>query len=148
MASAQVSAAQLAAARLSAQAQLATDYFQLRFADSLKHLLEETVKAFQRSLEITENQYTAGTAARSDVINAQAQLLAAQPAQRSTWVSNGHKTNTPSLYLSANRPPKFRFHRPPYRTVFLSCRPVSPQLCLNGDRISLKPSDRCRRRTR
>src|SRR5208283_3165210 len=55
VASAQVSAAQLAAAKLSTQAQLATDYFQLRYADSLKNLLDDTVKAYQRSLDITKN---------------------------------------------------------------------------------------------
>ena len=80
VANAQASAAQLAAARLSAQSLLATDYFELRYADSLKKLLDDTVKSFQRSLEITKNQYAAGTAARSDVINAEAQLLAAQAA--------------------------------------------------------------------
>ena len=36
VANAQATAAQLAAAKLSAQAQLATDYFELRYADSLK----------------------------------------------------------------------------------------------------------------
>lgn len=75
---AQASAAELAAVRLSAQAQLATDYFELRYQDALQDLLTETVKAFQRSLEITQNQYAAGTVARSDVITAQTQLLSAQ----------------------------------------------------------------------
>jgi outer membrane protein TolC len=57
VANAQASAAQLAAARLSMQAQLATDYFQLRYADSLRSLLDETVKSYLRSLQITQNQY-------------------------------------------------------------------------------------------
>lgn len=78
VANAQANAAELAAARLSAQAQLATDYFGLHYSDSLKDLLDATVKGYQRSLEITQNQYAVGTVARSDVITAQAQLLAAQ----------------------------------------------------------------------
>jgi NodT family efflux transporter outer membrane factor (OMF) lipoprotein len=77
-AGAQASAAQLAAARLSAQGQLATDYFELRFEDSLKSLLDATVKAYKRSLEITLNQYAVGTVARSDVLQAQTQLLSTQ----------------------------------------------------------------------
>jgi NodT family efflux transporter outer membrane factor (OMF) lipoprotein len=81
VASAQASAAELAAARLSAEAQLATDYFGLHYSDSLNDLLDATVKGYQRSLEITHNQYAVGMVARSDVITAQAQLLAAQ-AQR------------------------------------------------------------------
>jgi NodT family efflux transporter outer membrane factor (OMF) lipoprotein len=103
VAGAQVSAAQLAAARLSAQAQLATDYFQLRFADSLRHLLDATVKAYQRSLQITENQYAAGTAARSDVINAQAQLLAAQAAAINVGVQRAQ--NEHAIALLVGKPP-------------------------------------------
>ena len=78
VANAQASAAELAAARLSAQAQLATDYFELHYSDSLNDLLDATVKGYQRSLEITQNQYAVGMVARSDVITAQARLLAAQ----------------------------------------------------------------------
>jgi NodT family efflux transporter outer membrane factor (OMF) lipoprotein len=73
-AAAQVSAADLANAELSAQATLATDYFNLRTQDSLQLLLQQTVAAFQRALQITENQYHAGTISRADVVTAQAQL--------------------------------------------------------------------------
>jgi NodT family efflux transporter outer membrane factor (OMF) lipoprotein len=78
VAAAQVSAADLAAARLSAQATLAIDYFELRSADQLKTLLDDTVAQYKRSLQLTQNQYDVGVAAKSDVITAQAQLLAAQ----------------------------------------------------------------------
>jgi NodT family efflux transporter outer membrane factor (OMF) lipoprotein len=73
-ANAQASAADLAAARLSAQSELATDYFQLRVEDGLKRLLDATVIAFARSEQITQNRYDAGTAAKSDVASAEAQL--------------------------------------------------------------------------
>jgi NodT family efflux transporter outer membrane factor (OMF) lipoprotein len=75
---AQASAADVANARLSAQASLAIDYFQLRGSDAMQALLEDTVKQYRRALEITQNQYEAGTAARSDVITAQTQLLTTQ----------------------------------------------------------------------
>jgi len=77
-ASAQASAADLAAARLSLQATLATDYFELRVADQLKRLLDATVDDFTRSLQITRNQHAAGIAALSDVITAQTQLETAR----------------------------------------------------------------------
>ncbi|HYM27733.1 MAG TPA: efflux transporter outer membrane subunit [Steroidobacteraceae bacterium] len=77
-ASAQASEADLAAARLSAQATLASDYLELRIADEQRHLLEETVDAFKRSLQITENQYHVGVVAKADVITAQTQLGGAQ----------------------------------------------------------------------
>jgi NodT family efflux transporter outer membrane factor (OMF) lipoprotein len=78
VAGAQVSAADLANAKLSAQATLATDYFDLRAEDALQQLLQETVDAFQRALQIVENQYHAGTAASTDLVTARAQLQSAQ----------------------------------------------------------------------
>ncbi|MBV8742326.1 MAG: efflux transporter outer membrane subunit [Sinobacteraceae bacterium] len=80
-ASALASAAALAAARLSAQAQLASDYFQLRAQDQLQVILNDIVTAEQLSLKITENRYRVGVAAKADVVSAQTQLLSSQSAQ-------------------------------------------------------------------
>ena len=77
-ASAQASAADLAATRLSAQAQLAQNYLQLRVLDAQQQLLDDTVAAYQRSYQLTLNQYNAGVVAKSDVIQAQTQLKSAQ----------------------------------------------------------------------
>jgi NodT family efflux transporter outer membrane factor (OMF) lipoprotein len=77
-AAAQVSAADLANAQLSAQATLATDYFDLRAEDSLTRLLTETVAAYRRAMQITENQYRAGTTASIDYVTALAQLQSTQ----------------------------------------------------------------------
>jgi NodT family efflux transporter outer membrane factor (OMF) lipoprotein len=74
----QVSEANLANARLSAQATLATDYFDLRAADSLRKLLTQAVALDQRALEITQNQFHSGTATHGDVAAAQAELEATQ----------------------------------------------------------------------
>jgi NodT family efflux transporter outer membrane factor (OMF) lipoprotein len=73
-ASAQASAADLAAARLSAQAALATDYFALREADNEIALLKAAVAGYELSLRITQNQYNAAIAQRTDVLQAQTQL--------------------------------------------------------------------------
>ena len=73
-ASAQASAADLAAARLAAQAELASSYFQLRVLDAQKQLLDDTVTAFDKSLELTRNRYAAGVAAKVDVVQAETQL--------------------------------------------------------------------------
>jgi NodT family efflux transporter outer membrane factor (OMF) lipoprotein len=78
VAGAQVSAADLANAKLSSQSLLATAYFNLRAADSLKTLLDQTVVIFKRTLVITENQFKAGTASKADVATAQAQLFNTQ----------------------------------------------------------------------
>jgi NodT family efflux transporter outer membrane factor (OMF) lipoprotein len=73
-AAARASSADVGAARLSLQAQLATSYFQLRSLDAQARLLDDTVGALRKSLELTENRYRAGVVARSDVVQADAQL--------------------------------------------------------------------------
>jgi NodT family efflux transporter outer membrane factor (OMF) lipoprotein len=79
--SAQASEAALAAARLSAQAELATDYFELRAQDQLQNIFDDIVKAEELSLKITENRYKVGVAAKADVVTAQTQLLSSQAQQ-------------------------------------------------------------------
>ncbi|KWC22590.1 RND transporter [Burkholderia ubonensis] len=73
-------AADLANARLSQQATLAQTYFQLRTTDTLQKLLDDTVASYARSLQLTQNRYAQGVAARADVIQAQTQLQSAQAA--------------------------------------------------------------------
>lgn len=76
-ASAQASADDLAAARLSAQAELAQDYLQLRVVDAQQKVYTDTVAAYRKALLVTQNQYQAGVAGKSDVLQAQVQLDAA-----------------------------------------------------------------------
>jgi NodT family efflux transporter outer membrane factor (OMF) lipoprotein len=73
-ASAQASAADLEAARLSLHAELAQDYFALRALDRQAELLATTVAAYTRSLELTRNRYAGGVASRADVVQAETQL--------------------------------------------------------------------------
>ena len=73
-ASAQASAADLAAARLSAQGSLAVDYFALREADFEAELLARTIEGYERALVITQNRYAAGVVAKTDVLQAETQL--------------------------------------------------------------------------
>lgn len=74
----QASEADLAAARLSAQATLAQTYFQLRAAEQQQTLLEGAAEAFERSLGLTRNRYAAGVAAKADVAQAESQLRSAR----------------------------------------------------------------------
>ena len=73
-AGAAASEADLAAARLSAQGELAINYFSLREADAEIELLRSAVDAYQRSLQITQNRYAVGVIAKTDVLQAQTQL--------------------------------------------------------------------------
>lgn len=103
VAGAQASAADLANATLSMQSMLATAYYELRETDSLHDLLADTVAQYKRSLDITQNQYTAGTSARSDVITAQAQLLAAQAQEINTGVARAQFEHAIAVLMG--RPP-------------------------------------------
>jgi len=85
-ASAQASAAELEATRLSLLAELATDYFQLRVLDEQQRLFDDTVNAYQKSLELTQNQYKVGVAAQADVILAETQLKTTQAQALDTGV--------------------------------------------------------------
>jgi NodT family efflux transporter outer membrane factor (OMF) lipoprotein len=78
VATAQVDAADLANAKLSAQMTLATDYFDLRAEDALADLLRETVAYYLRAFQIVNNQYRAGTSSSADAVTANAQLESAR----------------------------------------------------------------------
>lgn len=75
---AQVSAADLETLRLSLHAELAVDYFNLRSDDGQSKLLNDTVKAYQAALQLTQDRYDGGASPLSDVSQARTQLQTAQ----------------------------------------------------------------------
>ena len=77
-ASAQASAADLENARLSVQAELVQDYFQLRTLDAQRQILNDTVVALAKSLELTNNRYASGVASKGDVLQAETLLKTTQ----------------------------------------------------------------------
>jgi len=66
--SAQASAAELAAMRLSLQSTLAQSYFQLRDLDADRQLYDKTVIDYKKSLQLTQNQYNAGIVPKDNVV--------------------------------------------------------------------------------
>ncbi len=77
-ASAQASASDLEAARLSAQADLSQAYFQLRALDSQTQLMDQTLVTYRQFLELTKNRYAGGLASMADVAQAETQLKSTQ----------------------------------------------------------------------
>ncbi len=75
---AQASAADLENVRLTAQAEVAADYFQLRGQDDLKQLLDSTVIAYQESLNLTKALYDTGIDSDESVAQAETQLESTQ----------------------------------------------------------------------
>ncbi|NRD65943.1 TolC family protein, partial [Corallococcus exiguus] len=79
-ANAQAAGSDLDNAKLSAHAMLAQSYFQLRALDATQRLLDDAVVGYRKSLQLTQNRYVQGVAARPDVLQAQTQLALAQAA--------------------------------------------------------------------
>lgn len=77
-ASVQASQADLAGARLSAQASLAQAYLALRATDAEIALMDEIIAGYQRSARITQNRYDVGIVPRTDTFQAQSTLQGAQ----------------------------------------------------------------------
>src|ERR1022692_2736230 len=75
---AQASAADLENVRLSAQAELAADYYELRAQDALKKLLDSTVSAYREAFDLTSDLYKAGIGNDEAVAQAESQLKATQ----------------------------------------------------------------------
>ena len=71
---AQASAATLQALQLSTQATLAQNYFQIQVLDAQKALLDETLLAYGKTLDIIKNRYAVGMVAKSDVMQAETQV--------------------------------------------------------------------------
>lgn len=121
VAAAQISAADLANATLSAQAALAADYVDLRAAGAATALYQATVAADTRSLQIAQNQAAAGVAAPSDVITARAQLDAAQAQLINAGVARAQYEHAIAV-LAGQTPESFSLPAAPQITMV----PVAP----------------------
>lgn len=102
-ASLQASEADLAGARLAAQASLAQAYFSLREADAEIGLMDEIIVGYERAATITGNRYAAGIAAHTDLLQAQSQLAGARSTRAS--LARSRATYEHAIALLLGRPP-------------------------------------------
>jgi NodT family efflux transporter outer membrane factor (OMF) lipoprotein len=102
VAKAQVSAADVAAARLSAQITLAQDYFQLRAADEQRQLYADSIKAFQTSLTIAQNQVKAGITTLADVYSAETELESTEASDVSVELSRAKFEHAIAVLIGKN----------------------------------------------
>ena len=103
IAGAQSNQALLAVTRLSAEGSLAQYYFELRALDNDQDLLDKTVLDYQKTLQLTKNQYAAGVAARADIVQAQSQLEVAQAQAISNGILRGQYEHAIAVLIG--RPP-------------------------------------------
>ncbi|GBR03638.1 secretion system type I outer membrane efflux pump lipoprotein NodT [Acetobacter oeni LMG 21952] len=87
VAAAQISAADVANARLSYQSELAQDYFALRYEESLKTLLEQSIGLYEHALAIVRSQHSGGTVSGIDEYQAATTLQQAQATATATDVN-------------------------------------------------------------
>ena len=102
-ATAQASAADLAAMKLSLQAQLAQNYFNLRVQDEQIRLLQETAVAYERLLKVTQNQYAVGVADRSAILQVQSQINTVQSQMHEVKVSRAQLEH--AIAVLVGKPP-------------------------------------------
>ncbi len=124
-AQAAASAADLAAATLSVQAELAQDYYQLRVTDDERAFLDEEIAGFQRSLTITQNQYAVGVAKRSDVLQAETQLKSTQAQALDLDITRAQLEHAIAVLVGRN-PANFSLARQPLAAVIPAIPPGLP----------------------
>ncbi len=124
-AAAAASEADLANARLSMQAALAQNYIGLRASDEKIRLLEDAVAAYARTLKISQNKYSVGVAARSDVIVARTQLDSTRAQLIAAGVQRAQYEHAVAV-LVGRAPAEFSIERTP--AMGLTVPVVPPQL--------------------
>lgn len=125
----QASAGTLASVRLSEEAALATTYFDLRAQDQLDLLLSDIVGAQQASLDIVQNRYRAGVAAKADVVSAETQLLSSQAAQLNASIQRAIFEHAIAV-LVGQQPATFSEAKAEMRTDVPTVPPVVPSALL------------------
>lgn len=101
---AQASSADLDNAKLSAQAALATAYFNLLAADALRDLLDRTVVEYKKTLSVVQNQFKAGySVTAADVATAEAQVFTTEASAINVSVQRAQFEH--AIAILVGRPP-------------------------------------------
>ncbi len=113
-ANAEATAALLAVTQLSMQTSLAQDYFSLRALDTDQQLLDNSVRDYQKALQLTKNRYNAGVAGLSDVVQARTQLESAQAQAINNRISRAQFEHAIAVLLG-QAPATFAFAAQPLK---------------------------------
>ncbi len=132
-ASQQASQAELASITLSAQSELAQDYFQLRIMDQQIALYQRSVSAYQRYLQVIENKYQAGSESRATLAQAQTQLESARASALDYQWQRAQLEHAIAL-LQGKNPASFRLPV----AAFTATLPVIPS-ALPADLLQRRP---------
>jgi outer membrane protein TolC len=99
---AQASAASLASARLSLQAELASDYIALRGLDTQEAVYRASIAYYQKAVEITKQRLTGQIASALDVARSQGQLASTEALQSNILASRALLEHAVAVLVGAN----------------------------------------------
>jgi NodT family efflux transporter outer membrane factor (OMF) lipoprotein len=122
---AQASAADLENVRLSAQADLAADYYELRGQDALRQLLDSTGIAYREALELNVALYRAGLGNDEAVAQAEAQLKVTEAQQTNLGVLRAQYEHAIAV-LDGEPPSTFSISREAPKSVVPAIPPGVP----------------------
>ena len=137
-ATADASASDFASIVLSTQAQLASNYFQLRQLDTQKRLLDDTITAYQRTLDVTRNRYVGGVSARVDVAQAETQLKTTQVQSIDLGIARAQYEHAIALLVGAP-PSDFEIAAKPWQAFADKRAPVVPAVGLPSRLLERRP---------
>jgi NodT family efflux transporter outer membrane factor (OMF) lipoprotein len=103
----QASAADMENVKLELQTELASYYFTIRGLDSQKRLLDDTVVAYQKAYDLTNNRYNGGVASKAEVAQAKTQLNQTQAQEIDLGVQRAQLEH--AIAVLTGRPPE-NFH--------------------------------------
>ncbi len=136
--SANASASDLTGIVLSRQASLASSYFQLRLVDAQKQLLDDTIAAYARTLQVTRNRYEGGVSARVDVAQSETQLKNTQVQAIDLGVARAQLEHAIALLLG--RPAsEFSIPASSWRAFEAKRVPVVPESGLPSQLLERRP---------
>ena len=130
---AQASASDYETAKLSLEAELAMDYFEMRSADAQKKLLDDTVKAYTDNVQLTETRFKGGVAPRADVAQAQTQLDTTRVQDTDVTVQRVQFEHAIAI-LIGKAPAEFNLPEAP-----LNCQPPTIPVGLPSDLLQRRP---------
>ena len=113
--SAQLSAADLENEKLTEQASLAQFFFEIRGQDALQRILNDTVEADKKALELTQAQYDTGIGDRISVVEAQTTLQSVQSQALNLGVARAQFEHAIAVLVGAN-PSQFSIQVKPLLT--------------------------------
>ncbi len=99
---AQASAADMETVRLSLHSELAVDYFEMRSLDAQDHLLNETIEAFGKALELTRHRFDGGLASKAEVAQARTQVETARAQEIGVGVARAQFEHAIAVLVGRN----------------------------------------------